>query len=332
MTDTADFSKLFVPPGAIGVGDPNDRLMGTLITPGSPESAADVGIVGIPFDTSVLGRRGTRYGPDAIRRALGRAGSYALSFEVDLAEELSIADFGDVRVLPTDVQETHRQVERAIAALRSRGIVPCLLGGDHGTTYATIRGVALSLAQPIGVIQIDAHLDVRQTVDGVISSGTPFRRLLESPERPLWPANLVQMGIADWRNAHAYVRDCRAWGTRMIPAREIHSLGCEPAARQALTSATRGTTGFFLTFDMDACDVPSAPGTSAHSPGGLASWEAIELIWTIAQHPACLGFDVVETAPPLDVQEWTSELAATLVLTFLAGVARRKRDERSVAR
>jgi arginase family enzyme len=70
------------------------------------------------------------------------------------------------------------------------------------------------------------------------------------------------------------------------------------------------------------CDPVFAPGTSAHSPGGLTPYQLLELVLAFAEQPGCVGFDLTETSPPLDVQALSSELAATVILYLLAGRAR----------
>jgi arginase family enzyme len=45
-------------------------LMAQVIRPYHPETAAEVVLLGIPFDTTTIMRRGARFGPAAIRAAL----------------------------------------------------------------------------------------------------------------------------------------------------------------------------------------------------------------------------------------------------------------------
>lgn len=327
-------ASLLVPVGRPGPAfrDPNDVLVGDVIRLPREAEGADVGIVGVPFDTSVLGRRGARHGPAGIRSPLYAATAYAVGLGIDLAEGPRIVDFGDVDVLQTDVAETHRRVEAVVRALVETGIVPCVLGGDHGTSYATIKAVAEAADGRIGVVQVDAHLDVRAAHRGEITSGTPFRRLIELPSGRVSPRNLVQLGIGDWRNSRHYVEFCRKAGTTVVPAREVHRRGVEAVVAEALDVAAAGTSGFFVSFDLDALDPAFAPGVSAHAPGGLTAAQALELVFLLGQHPACRGFDLVELAPPLDVQDLSSHLAAALVLRFLAGVATSRDASRGPAR
>jgi agmatinase len=301
--------------------DPDDVLVGQIVQSWEEATAADLALVGVPFDTSVLGRRGARFGPAGIRQVLLSSAACAPGLGVDLAAGPRFVDFGDVDVVHTDVAETHRRVETVVAGICRLGATPVVLGGDHGTSYATILGLANAGGGPVGVVQIDAHLDVRALHRGEISSGTPFRRLLEAPGDVLRGSNLVQLGIGDWRNSRRYLDYSSAQGTLVIPARAVHQRGPEAVVGDALTRATDGTRGFFVSFDLDALDPAYAPGVSAHAPGGLTAVEALEIVFQLGQHPLCRGFDLVELAPPLDVQDLSSHLAAALTLHFLAASA-----------
>lgn len=281
-------------------------------------SGAHVALIGIPFDTTVIGRRGAREAPGAIRRALLRMTAFDLESGVDLAGILRLADFGDIAVVHTDVCETHQRVAAVIAEVVRRGIRPLVLGGDHGLSYATIRGVREGLGEkPIGVIQFDAHHDLREPLEGEITSGTPFRRLLE--EGILQGRHLVQIGLLGGRNSRAYYEFARQQGLYILPAARVHQADLESIVQEAFEHATPGTAGFWISFDMDVFDAAYAPGVSAPSPGGLTAFQGLTMVRQLAAHPACLGMDLMETAPPLDSDGRTVALAAAIAYQFLVG-------------
>ncbi len=314
---------LLVPAGtAAAPWDPNDRLLGQVVRDWRTADALDVGILGVPFDTAIFGRRGARFGPAAIRAALYRAYTWGGDLGVDLADGPRLADFGDVRVAHTSVERTHDRQRGVVAAVAGAGVLPCVLGGDNSTSFASIAGVADAVGGPLGLMVLDAHHDLRETHDGEVSSGTPYRRVLELPGAPVRPEHVVEVGIAPFRNSRYYADYARAQGIRIISARQVHRGGPDVAAREALALATAAPGGrFFLSVDLDVCDPAFAPGTSAHSPGGLTPFELLELVLALASQPGCVGFDLTETAPSLDVQTAASSLAATVVLYFLAGRA-----------
>ncbi|UCD78162.1 MAG: arginase family protein [Desulfobacterales bacterium] len=147
--------------------------------------AADIGIVGIPFDTAVMGRRGCRFGPEGVRSSLVFSNVYDPSVDVDLSTGLRVTDFGNIDVLHTDVLGTHERIEKVLTAIFDLGVTPVVIGGDHSVTYPNVKSLINNTGGNVGVIMIDGHLDVRHSHHGEVSSGTPFRRMMEEPARPL---------------------------------------------------------------------------------------------------------------------------------------------------
>jgi formimidoylglutamase len=333
MRLSAEVERLLLPPDKVGkfVPDEYDVEVADLIRDWRQVDRADVGLVGIPFDTSVVLRRGCRFGPAGVRKALIMSTSYEPGLDVDLAQGITITDFGDIDVVHTDVHETHRRIETVITSIYRTGTMPIIIGGDHGTTYASIKALTNVVRGQIGVINFDAHLDVRISHHGEISSGTPFRRLLDLPGQPLRPQNFVEIGINGWHNSAFYMRWCREKGITIVPAREVHRRGIDPVVREALERAGDGTEALFISFDIDSLDASVAPGTCAPNPGGLTAAQALEGVFLAVQHPKVRGFDLVEVAPPLDVLDLTSYMGAAVVMQAI-GATRVRLDMARVGR
>ena len=326
-----EIESLLLESGKIGkfVPDEYDIEISDIIKDWRELDSADVGLVGIPFDSSVMMRRGCRFGPEGVRNALSFSISYEVGLDVDLSTAFSIIDFGNIDVVHTDVLKTHQRIEKVITAIYKLGITPMVIGGDHGTSYPTIKSLINNVDGNIGVIMIDAHLDVRKSHHGELSSGTPFRRLMEEPEHPLLPKNFVEIGINGWHNSKFYMDYCRKMGITVIPAREVHQRGITNVVAQALDIASNGTKAIFLSFDIDGLDFAAAPGTCAPNPGGLTSYQGLEAVWQIGQHPLLRGMDIMELSPPLDVKGLTSNMGAALVMQYLGATKKRLRKEKS---
>ena len=106
-------------------------------------SKPDVGILGIPFDTACVSRRGTRWGPLGVRNGLIAMTSYEPGLDVDISQGLEVADFGDVDVVHTSVNDTHRRVTLVAQELCRNQIVPLSIGGDHSLTFPLVGGCAV---------------------------------------------------------------------------------------------------------------------------------------------------------------------------------------------
>ena len=97
---------------------------------------------------------------------------------------------------------------------------------------------------------------------------------------------------------------------------DIEELGIKKAAEVALDLAWKDAKAVYLSFDIDSIDPGFAPGTGSPEPGGFLPREALELVRLIAREGLC-GMEVVEVAPPYDVNQNTSQLACRVVLDVL---------------
>lgn len=302
----------------VGVADEYDTNVGEIITDARDAAEADVGIVGIPFDTAcVAGPRGSRLGPKAVRDELTHGTCYNPGLDVDISRGIDVVDYGDVDVDQTDVLAAHGRVEQALTAITADGVVPVSIGGDHSLTYPTAKAMMNAVDGDVGVINIDAHHDVRHSHGGELSSGTPFRRLLEDDADQLAGENFVELGLSGWHNSKYYVDWVRDIGAEVVTARDVHQDGTEHAVERALDAATDGTAAVFVSVDIDVLDAGSAPGTCAPSPGGLHTHQLLELVYQLGRHDLIRGFDLHEVAPPLDADGVTAKAGAAVVTQFL---------------
>src|SRR5262245_36867287 len=150
-------------------GDP------AVITPGRAV------LIGFPQDEGVRrnhGRPGAAEAPHEIRQRLFRLTPHDGYTNTDLTANPPL-DLGDVRIQGT-LEETQQALGEVVAAVLGRGAVPIVLGGGHETAFGHYLGYA-ALQRQVGVINIDAHLDVRPCAEGRGTSGTPFRQAMEHP-------------------------------------------------------------------------------------------------------------------------------------------------------
>lgn len=302
----------------VEVEDEYDTNVGELITHYEEADTADAGFLGIPFDTGcVAGPRGSRYGPSGVREEITHGTAYNPELDISIESGLDIVDFGDVRTQMTDIHETHDRVERVLTAINRTGVFSIAIGGDHSLSYPTGKALMNSSDGDIGVINIDAHHDVRHSHGGELSAGTPFRRLLEDESGALSHENFVELGLSGWHNSEYYVDYVRDNGGTIIPARDIHRNGAVDAAEEALSAATNGTEAVFLSVDIDVLNIASAPGTCAPSPGGLETHQLLELVYQIARDERVRAADLMEVAPPLDNDDVTTMTGAAVVTQML---------------
>lgn len=272
-------------------GDPMDDLVGNRFV---DEGPTDVALFGLPFDGAVIGRKGARLGPAAIRAQLRKLKSEGPARWLDL---------GDAR-MPDDVVAAGEVARQAMKAAIATGGFPVALGGDHSLTYGLVRGAVDALGE-VSVLNLDAHLDVRVATPP--NSGTSFRRLVE--DKVVDPRRIVEVGIRPFANSPKYLSWARTSGIRVVEAEQIATW--EDALR-ALPDP------LYVSLDIDVLDETAAPGVSAPTPGGLTTTQLFAIMRAL-QRRRVVAMDVVETCPPLDVDDRTARAGAVAVLTLAAG-------------
>ena len=105
----------------------------------------DVAIVGVPHDCGTTYRPGTRFGPQGIRRISALYTPYNYEMGVDLREQITLCDVGDIFTIPANNEKSFDQISKGIAHVFSSGAFPIILGGDHSIGFPTVRGVCRHL-------------------------------------------------------------------------------------------------------------------------------------------------------------------------------------------
>lgn len=272
-------------------------------------------LVGVPFDGGVLGRKGAAGGPASIREALRFSSSYSFEEDVDLWG-MQTGDLGDITVPNDNLERAHLQITETLAALWKEGAHPLVMGGDNSITYAAIRALAQSVPGKVGILDFDAHLDVRE---GTPSSGTPYRQILENLGGKVEARNVAQVGLRRFANSKVYREWAQKKGVRVFSMKEIRRSGFSGALEGALQAATDGVDALYVSLDMDVVDQAWAPGVSSPSPDGLTPREVFDGVMAAGNRSVAKGFEVVETAPNLDPTGNTSRVAALSVLHYLVG-------------
>ncbi|HJQ93068.1 MAG TPA: formimidoylglutamase [Candidatus Thermoplasmatota archaeon] len=280
-------------------------------------------LAGVPYDGAVIGRKGCKGGPTAIREAFRYLGGWDADRRASL-KGLRIHDLGDVQPVEGDTLATHQAVlaDLSKALARRQGLV--VLGGDNSLSYATFRALHEVHGGTWGVVVLDAHYDLRP-YEGQPSSGTPYRRILtEVAGKPVKGPNLVEVGIRPYANAPSLASFAKEHGVHVVPMGDVRSRGMDEVAEEALERAGDGVDHLFLSVDIDGLDQSIAPGCSAPGAGGLTFEEARLLVEAVAADKRCRGLDVVEVAPDLDPTGNTARVAAQLVAHFAGALHSRR--------
>ncbi|MBE3639451.1 agmatinase [Mangrovicoccus algicola] len=274
-------------------------------------AGADLVISGIPFDSAVTNRTGTRLGPQAIRAAsVQLAELKAFPWGFDPFETLAAIDWGDVWLDPHHPDTVAPAIEAHADAILGAGARMLSLGGDHSVSLPLLRAHARRHG-PLALIQVDAHCDTWEDDGTRLDHGTMFARAVA--EGIIDVARSSQVGLRTHNDADP--------DFLILAAPWIHRNGIDAAL--AAVRERAGDAPVYLSFDIDGLDPAFAPGTGTPVPGGLASWQALEFLRGL-DGLNLTGMDLVEVSPPYDHAEITALAAATLAHDWLCLIARQK--------
>jgi agmatinase len=287
-----------------------------------PEGRAPAAVIfGAGHGSTYPGKDSSGYaGAAGAMRAASQADAGLLAhWDFDLGGPLfpdgivSCVDRGDLPTVMGDNAGNRALIEAQTRAVLAEGAVPILLGGDDSVPIPFFKGFADD--GPIWILQIDAHIDWRDALDGErFGYSSPMRRASEMGH----VAGLVQVGLRGVGSARpAEIEAARAFGSHFVTAREVHAGGVEAALRHIPEGAR-----VVVTLDCDGLDPAVMPGVAAPAPGGLSYTQATDLIAGLGRRARIVGFDLVELYPPADIAGLSALTAARLVVNAIGAIVR----------
>lgn len=269
-----------------------------------------VALLGMPMDLGVTNRPGSRFGPRAMR-AIERIGPYNHVLDCAPTFDLRVADIGDVPFVSRyRLEQSHVDIEQAVARIVEAGIIPLSVGGDHSITHPILKAVGKD--RPVGLIHIDAHCDTGGLFDQTkFHHGGPMRNAVL--DGVLDPARTIQIGI---RGSSEYLWEFSYdSGMTVIHAEEIPAMGIPAIIEKARQIVGDGPT--YVSFDVDSLDPGFAPGTGTPEIGGFSTREVLELLRGL-KGLNLVGGDVVEVAPQYDSTTNTAQAGAQMLFEILS--------------
>jgi agmatinase len=282
-----------------------------LDTQPAPPERARYEVIPVPLEQSVSYGRGTARGPGAMLDA----SNHIEAFDgVDVPAEAGIYTGPEVACEGRDVEAVLAEVAARVSGAVAQGRMPVMLGGEHTVTLGAVRGIH-GRGLRFGVVQFDAHADLRDRYEGnPLSHGSVMRRVVDMG------VPLFQVGI---RSLSAIEASFRL--ERRIPHIDATASGFP---NSMVADANILPAGFpddiYITFDVDALDPSIMPGTGTPEPGGLSWYDAVRALAAVVDGRRVVGFDVVELAPSAgtNVSEF---VAAKLVYTIMGLINRTAR-------
>jgi len=269
----------------------------------------DIALVGVPFDLGVTQRPGARYGPKSVRQEFDGVGPLNHQSKINPFAICRVADIGDVDLQTFDLNTGIKKIEEYYAKLRSAGVTPVSVGGDHSITYPILK--TLGREKPVGLIHIDAHCDTMGAIEGTkFHHGGPFLHAVL--DGVLDPERTIQIGIRG--AAEVFWEFSYASGMTVVHMEEFEDLGIKGVIDKARKVVGDGPA--YVSFDIDSLDPAYAPGTGTPEIGGLTTREAISLLRGL-RGLNIIGGDVVEIAPVYDPTYMTVHAGKQMLFEIL---------------
>ena len=268
------------------------------VPPASPEDAL-FHVIPAPMEQSVSYGTGTASGPGAI---------LAASCQLEtLTCGVVPTDCGIYTAPAVDCTGTAeivlRRIEEQVSAAIASSSIPVVLGGEHTVTCGAIEAL-IKHNSDFGVIQFDAHADLRESYEGSDYSHACVMRRIHEKNIPIFQIGTRSYCLDEdkYRKLHK------------IPYLDSETIWREGSR---ITLPENFPKKVYITFDLDGLDGSILPATGTPVPGGLNWYQAMWLLEQIMESRLCIGFDVVELAPIKELHA-SSFLAAQLTYNMMA--------------
>jgi agmatinase len=238
-------------------------------------------IIPMPLERTVSYGNGTRFGPEAILEAsdqLERLWAGQEPCSAGIYTEPPVDCEGELAIV---MERLATRTEMAVEG----GKIPVTLGGEHSLTYGAAIGVKRTLGRPLGIIQIDAHADLRKAYQGEKHSHASVMHLLGEEG-----VRLAQFGVRALCREEVERRE--ELNIFFVDAEELVT-----GALHAVDLPVDFPKDLYVSFDVDGLDPAQMPATGTPVPGGLSFYQSLHLIAHSLKGRNLVGFDVVELAP-----------------------------------
>jgi formiminoglutamase len=267
-----------------------------------------VGILGYTGEEGVKrnqGRLGTIEGPASIRKCLGTLAHH-------LPAGLPLFDYGDVFTQEGDLESTHQAITKLTYQLLQSAHFPVWLGGGHDLAFphgSAVLKYSQEQGKKLGIINLDAHFDLRPLVKDKGHSGSPFYQLASNHPNEF---HYLALGIQRAANPKSLFETAAQLQADFVEIEQFN-LANWAAISQQIQAFVDRVDAIYLTVDMDGFSSAFAPGVSAPSPMGFDPEIAFNVVDLVAKSKKLISLDVVELNPVYDQDLATARLAARCV-------------------
>jgi agmatinase len=262
-------------------------------------------VLPVPYENTVSYGGGTALGPRAIMKASWQLEQWdGKSKPCD--EGIYSCEPVDCSVAPEQVIEN---ISRATQRIVDQGAMPVVLGGEHTVTYGVLKGLVAAGETDFGIVQIDAHADLRDAYEGdPLSHASVMKRAVDMG------IPLYQLGIRAYCEEEMGYRE--EFGVHYQDADEL-----VPHNINTIDLPADFPKKVFFTLDIDGMDPSVFPSTGTPVPGGLGWYQTLSLFESVVKQREVIGFDIMEFAPIKGFHAY--DFAAALLTYKMMGIIQR---------
>lgn len=220
----------------------------------------------------------------------------------------NLTDLGNIAANVRDPECMVADAAAVLGPLVKAGIVPVVIGGMDSVPPMLIA--PFEGQEEINVLQIDAHIDFRDEINGRRDGfSSPMRRTRDYS----CVHDLVQVGARAIGSARREeVEAAKKAGNRIVTVWDVYENGAKSVA-ESLDLSRR----WVVSLDCDGMDPSVAPGVGAIEPGGLTFIQTAILLNHLARNNRLAGIVFTEYQPARDIGDATAHVIARLILNIL---------------
>jgi formiminoglutamase len=258
-----------------------------------------------------LGRAGAFNGYSVVKKELG-------NLPVSFPEEVSFFDGGYVICKDGNMEEAQKDLSTVINNAFKLGLFPIVVGGGHDVAYGSYLGISQSLKneEQLGIVNFDAHFDLREVKDNKGNSGTMFSQIAKDCEKKSKKFNYLVVGVQKSGNTVSLFKKADALGVTYIFAKDLELCSLNRAKEQ-IKSFVESADKIYLTMCLDVFSSAFAPGVSAPQPFGLHPEIVMSLMKYVLLFKKVIHFDIAEISPRFDNDNQTAKLAAIFIYALI---------------
>jgi agmatinase len=333
-----------------GVGVANGNIFGFPVY----ESDANIVIIPVPWDATASYGKGTSDGPKVILEAstqldffhsqltdahLTKVFMTPISQEwKKINDELCIESIDYISFLENggDLSESkshqatvekineaqnalsNQLLDRALNLINSDKVVG-VLGGEHSTPFGLIKALNEKYTD-FGILQIDAHADLRNAYEGFVQSHASI--MFNVLNHCTNMSKLVQVGIRDIAQSEVHLiknsdNRIQCFFDWAIKEGQFNGKSWATQVTEIINELPQNV---YISFDIDGLSPELCPNTGTPVPGGFKLEEINFLLFELAKSgKRIIGFDLNEVAPGNN-GDWDANVGARALWNLICAV------------